>query len=178
MGSRQWAEQEIQLLYLVCSSVKTFGEQIKASHRSSLKTTETMSVPRLCLTHVPLKVLPLSIATRLRKASRGEELSPTQLTSSSMWQRKGKGPSLEAGLLFTYFAKTFGTDRCRRLNRLGIFQASLVKMIRCPGRSTNSLIRWSESHFSKPSFKIKLSRCGLIQSSPSRAARPLRHFWV
>lgn len=101
-GLQHWVEQEIQLHCLLYSYIQKFGKLIRAIHWSSPKPLKPCLCQGSCLTRIPQKVLSLSIHIRLRKAFWGEEISPIQLTSSSMGQRKGKVPSLENRVSFSY----------------------------------------------------------------------------
>lgn len=114
-----------------------------------------------------LKRLSLSICIRLRKAFWGEELLPTQLISSSMWQRKSQSSFIrKLGFLFRYAAKIFDTDRrCRCLDNLCVFQAFLLETVKCPRRERPLVeldgpekLFFLERRFSKPTF-TEVSHC-------------------
>lgn len=97
-----WVEQEIQLL----SGVFIYKKRLESWSRhfidQALKPLKPCPCQGSCLTRVPQKVSSLSIHKWLRKAFWGEEISPTQLTSSSMWQREGKVPSFGHQVSFSH----------------------------------------------------------------------------
>lgn len=136
---------------------KKFGKLIKAFHWSSLKTTETISVPKFLLdTCSSRDITSFNIHKAKKGILRGRNITYTAYQLFSVTEKRQRS--------FMRSWVSFSHTLPRHLARIDadvsivcIFQALLVKMSRCPGRSTPSIIRWSESHFSKPGFKTKLS---------------------